>query len=506
MVQRLIKSRIHELQRGVVESDRFECRGPQLSILSEDQKEILFNGVLETLQRTGADIHHEGARELLKKHGCTIDGIRAHIPARLVYGTLATLPPTTTICPWDGDDSKKILIERNRTYFGPGPTTPNFIDVETLERRKYVKQDASVVARVCDALPNIEFVQSLGSISDVTNGLADIYEFSEMIQHTSKPIVSWSFSRAGCHDEHRIGIVMAGGEESFERRPNYIHYGEPISPLVSDFHGMDKCMYCAEHRIPQVYSPGTIGGGTAPATHAGQLVVGMSEAMVGVVVSQLISPGTCIIIGGMQSILDMRHSVYSYGAPELSLLSAAMTELCKHVGLPMFSTGGCSDAKVMDPQSAMEAALSINMALLSGGNLVHDCGFIESGMTGSLFQLVMDDEIIGMARAIQRGIEVTEETLALDVIDRVGPGGHYLYEDNTLEWFRSHWRPTLMDRNSYEEWDSDGRLSMRDRIIQKTREIIEQHRGCSAKVPQSARRDIDKILEGAEERVGRETG
>jgi trimethylamine--corrinoid protein Co-methyltransferase len=302
-----------------------------------------------------------------------------------------------------------------------------------------------------------------------------------------------------------MGMVLAGGEQAFERRPNFIHYGEPISPLVSDFDAIDKCMYCAEHRIPQVYSPCAIGGGTVPASHAGQLVVAMSESMVGVVVSQLISPGTCIVIGGVQSILDMRHSVYSYGAPELGLLSAAMTELCKHVGLPMFSTGGCSDAKMLEPQSAMEAALSINMALLSGGNLVHDCGYTESGMTGSLFQLVMDDEIIGMARAIHQGIEVNEQTLALEVIDRVGPGGHYLYEDHTLQWFRSHWRPTLMDRRSFEEWDVRGRLSMRDRIIEKTREIIEHHQGCSDKVPKSAKQDINKILEGAEERVGRET-
>jgi trimethylamine--corrinoid protein Co-methyltransferase len=478
-----------------------ELESPELSLLSEDQKAAIYNGMLETLQRTGADVHHEGARELLGRHGCTVDGKRVFIPPHLVTRALSTVPPTTMIYSWDGDASRNIRIEKNRSYFGPGPTLPNFVDPDTLQRRRYVRSDASIVARVCDALPNIEFVQSLGSISDVTNGLADVYEFGDMIQNTTKPIMNWAFGREGCRDLHRIGVAMAGGEEAFRRRPNFIHYGEPISPLVSDFHAIDKCMYCAEHRIPQVYSPCAIGGATVPATHAGQLVVAMSESMVGVVVSQLISPGTCIVIGGVQSIFDMRYTIYAYGAPELSLLSAALTEMCRWIGLPMFSQSGCTDSKVLDEQAAIEAALSINMALLSGATFMHDNGYLESGMTGSLFQLVMDDEIIGMARAICGGLPVNEVTLAVDVIDRVGPGGHYLEDDHTLEWFQSHWRPTLMDRNSFEDWEAEGRLTMNDRIVAKTRAIIEGHEGPRGKVPPDVKRDIDRILAEAEERA-----
>jgi len=300
-----------------------------------------------------------------------------------------------------------------------------------------------------------------------------------------------------------MGIAMAGGEEEFNRKPNYVFYGEPISPLVSDFHAIDKCMYCAEHRVPQVYSPCSIGGGTVPATHAGQIVVALSESMVGVVTSQLMSPGTCIIVGGVQSILDMRRSIYSYGAPELSLLSAGLTEMCHHVGLPMFSQSGCTDTKTMEMQSGIEAALSIHAAMLSGATFVHDNGYTESGITGDIFQTVMDDEIIGMARIIQSGIEVTEESLAVDIINQVGPGGHYLAEDHTMDWFRKHWRPTLMDRSSYEDWESGGRTTMKDRIIAKTRDLIENYEGPASRVPAEARKQLGKILEEAEERVKR---
>ncbi len=472
---------------------------PRFALLSDDQKQRIYLGMIKTLNDTGAHVHHDEARDILEQHGARVVGERVFIPPQLVRRALSTVPPTTTLFNWEGEESCRIEI--GRTYFGPGPTPPFFIDPDTLERRKYLRKDAAMVARVCDALPNIGYVDSLGSISDVTNGLADLYEHADQIQNTTKPLMSWAFNVENCRDEHRIGIVLAGGEAEFRQRPNFIHYGEPISPLVSDYHAMSKCVYCATHRIPQVYTPCSIGGATVPASHAGQLVVGLSEAMVGVVVAQLINPGTCVVIGGVQSILDMRQSIYSYGAPELSLLSAALTEMVHFCGLPMFSTSGCTDTKTMEAQSGMEAALSIHAAMLSGATFVHDNGYTESGKTGSIFQTVLDDEIIGMARAIQQGIVVNDESLALEQIKRVGPGGHYLYEDHTLEWARRHWRPTLMDRDSYEDWDRKGRPAMRDRVVKKTRDIIENYEGPAARVPADARKQIDAILAEAEERV-----
>lgn len=473
---------------------------PRFSFLSEDQKDRLFRGVIKTLNDTGANVNHEGVRELLAENRCRVDGNRVRIPPEVVKDALSSLPPTTTLYSWDGNE-EMCYVEKGRSYFGPGPTPPNFIDPFTLQRRPYLRKDAEIVARVCDALPNIGYVQSLGSINDVTNGLADVYEFADMIQHTRKIVMNWAFNVENIMDEHKIGIVMAGGEEAFRRRPNFIHYSEPISPLTSDFDAIGKCMYCAEHRIPQVYTPCCIGGATVPATHAGQLVVAMSEAMVGVVVSQLVNPGTCIIIGGVQSILDMRRAIYSYGAPELGIMSAAFTDLLNYVGLPMYSTSGCTDTKMMELQSGIEAAFSIQMAMYSGANFVHDNGYTESGITGDVYQTVMDDEIIGMCRLIGGGVEVNAETLAVEQICNVGPGGHYLYEDHTMKHFRNHWVPTLMDRNSYEDWDAQGRTTMKDRIVKKGRDIIENYAGPSARVPGEAKAEIDKILAGAEERV-----
>jgi trimethylamine--corrinoid protein Co-methyltransferase len=470
----------------------------QFSILSQDQKQRIFEGMIETLRNTGVHLHHEEARELLKEHGALVDGVTVKIPQNFVMDALATVPPVTIVQSWDG--TKKTRIEKNQVLFGPGPTPPNFTDPDTLERRKYVRTDAAMVARICEALPNIGFVQSLGTISDVTVSLSDVYEFAEMIQNTTKPILSWSYTRDTCRDIHQIAIAVAGGEEAFKQCPNYVFYGEPISPLLSDFHAMDKAMYCAKHGIPQVYTPCCIGGGTVPATHAGQLVCALSESMLGVVVAQLINPGTCVIMGGVQSIMDMQYSVYAYGAPELSLLSAALTEMAQYVGLPMFSTAGCTDTKILDPQGAIEAATSVHSAMLSGANFIHDVGYFESGMTGSVLQLVMADEQIGMSHVVAKGIEVNEETMAVEEICNAGPGGKYLDRDHTKKHASSHWKPTLMDRQSYEDWVAQGKKTMRDRVIEKTRDIIASFEGPISKMPEDAKKKIADILQAAEDR------
>lgn len=486
-------------------SDKTNCtvnRSPRFSFLSEDQKQTIFHGMLKVLQDTGANVHHEQAREIFKKHGCKVDGIRVYIPPNLVRQALQSVPLMTTIFDWEGNP--RIYIEENRSYFGPGPTLVYFRDPYTMERRKCLRKDATTVARVCDALPNIGFVEGLVTISDVPRGTDDVFEFADMIQNTTTPIMAWSYQRGGARDIHRIGCIMAGGEEAFRKKPNYILYSEPISPLVSDFHAIDKLMYCAEQGIPQDYSPCAIGGGTVPATHAGQLVVALSESMVGVVLSQLINPGTCIILGGVQSILDMRRGIYSYGAPELNVLSGGLTEMARYCGLPMFGTAGCTDTKVMEIQSGIEATLQIHTSMLTGANFVHDCGYTESGKTGDIFQTVMDDEIISMSRIIEDGIEVNEETLSVDIINRVGSGGHYLYEDHTMKWFRKHWRPTLMDRQNYEDWVKNGSQTMQDRIIRKTRDIIENHEGPISRVPKDVQKDVQKVTDEAVERVERD--
>lgn len=448
----------------------------QFRVLSDDQCEQIVLAAYEVLERVGARFHEPEALEILKQAGCVVsDETRVRFPAGVIQRALATVPARFTLFTRDGRPA--IKVEPNRAYFGPGPTCPNFIDPKTGKRRPFVKRDAALTARVCDALPNIDYVMSLGSINDVPQDKADIHEFDAMARETVKPIMSWSFSRQSLMQIHEMCAAVKGSKEKYARAPFMIFYAEPSSPLKHSAAALQKLIYCAREGIPLVYTPCPIAGATAPATLAGVLVQNLAETLSGVVLSQLIRPGTPVVVGGVVSILDMRTTILAYGAPELALLSAGATEVARKLGLPMFSTAGCTDAKCIDEQAAVEGAFSVLMAALSGANFVHDVGFIESAMTGSLEQLVMCDEIIGMARFIARGIRVDEEALAVDAIAEAFETTNFLAMSHTADNFRREFYfPGLMDRYRYGEWAADGKKTLGDRVRERMRQLLDGHR------------------------------
>lgn len=475
----------------------------RFSFLSDGQKRLIFNEVLEILQYTGVLVKHDEACQLLAENGCRVNGQHVYMPSHVVDRALNSVPRISNIYSWTGQAS--LRLEHGHTYFGPGPTCPSFIDPFTFERRSYTRQDAGMVARLCDALDGIGFVMSLGLVSDAPYGMEGLYEFAEMIQNATKPPIAWCFTKDHCQDIHQIGVALAGGPEKFRQQPNFLFYNEPISPLLSDFNAIDKVIYCARHNIPQVFAPASTGGGTVPATHGAHIAVTLAESLIGVVISQVVNPGASIIIGGTQSILDMRDMVFAYGAPELSSLEAGLTEMAEYLGIPIFSAGGCSDAKTMDAQAAIEATLSLHSAMLSGPNLVHDVGFMESGMCGSVFQLVLADEIISKSEFIAKGVLVNEETLARKEIQAVGPGGDYRKIDQPERKPASYWspRPTPSQSKKEDSNYSPALSCMPDRIVQRTQSLIQDHQGPAVKISDEVRQEIQNILKTAEARAGK---
>ncbi len=473
----------------------------QFQILSEDQCEAIYHNILEVMQRTGVDVYHEEARKMLKEAGAHVDGVRVYIPPFMVKEAIALVPDNFIVHHWDGSDV--IRLRKNEVYPGTGPSMPNYIDPYTEERRLFLRKDSADVARVCDALPNILFVEGLGSISDTTGDLADLYEFVELITHTTKPIAAWSFNRQSCESIYKVAVAMAGGEEEFQRKPNFMFYMEPIPPLVSNEESVDKVLFCAEKHIPAIFTPCCMGGGTEPATFAGVITNAAVESLTGLVIAQLKRRGAPFIMGGVLTVMDMLTSTYIYGGPELSIMCAGITDMGKYLDIPVFSTGGCTDAKITEPQAALEGAMSNYTAVLSGGNIIHDTGYSESGLTGNLFNVVMNNEILGMAFRITRGVEVNEDSMAIDVIEQVGPQGHYLLHEHTDKTFRTEmWEPELLNRLPIEEWKNAGAKTLGDKVKEKTRYLLENHKG--PEVPESARKEIENILQEAEDRVARE--
>ncbi|MGD9374524.1 MAG: trimethylamine methyltransferase family protein, partial [Anaerolineae bacterium] len=333
--------------------------------------------------------------------------------------------------------------------------------------------------------------------------LGALYEFAGMFPNTSKPIVAWSYDRFDSAGIHEIAIAEAGGQDAFEKRPNYVHYCEPLSPLTSTFEAVDKLIFAARHRVPLIFTPCPIAGGTAPVTVAGIVTQGAAESWMGLTLAQAIQPGLPFFMGGVYSVMDMSSMILAYGAPELPLMMATVTELAHFAGLPLWQTGGCTDSKTFDEQAIIEGSMSVFFSALTGGDLTHDVGYTESAMTGSVFQLAAMDEAIGYSRRITRGIEVNEDTLAVQAIDNVGPNGHYLREDHTRRYYKNEfWYPNLCDRRNYEEWEMMGKTTMKDRTIARVRDILATHQPTPIK-PETEQ-VIEKVLAEAEERVKEE--
>ena len=239
---------------------------------------------------------------------------------------------------------------------------------------------------------------------------------------------------------------------------------------------LEKLLYCIEKDIPVIYTSATTAAQNGPATLAGALALSDARILSGLVIGQLKRPGAKMIVTMHASSMDPRSGSHTYASPEHMICQAAARDLANHYHLPTWGRAGCTDAKVVDQQAAFESGSEILMQALSGENLIHDVGYVESGLTGSWDALVMANEFIGAAKRVVKGFEINQDTLALDLIEQVGPRGHFLAEPHTAEHFRQEfWLPELIDRESFPDWEQKGKSTLLDRVKAKVKKVLETH-------------------------------
>jgi len=450
---------------------------PKFQVLSEDEIEAIYFAALRVLYETGVRVYDKEGVELAYSGGAIVedtteDSSLVKMPPWMVDKARATLPRKVVVV---GPDRKyRMELYKNQIYFGAGSDTPFTIDPYTGKRRRATYQDVKNFARLAEALPNIDFHMSLGIVQDTAVGTYDRWQYLAMLEGTNKPINVTAVDLDGVRDQLEMATIRLGGEEEWKKGPCFSLYIEPVSPLSHSQEVVQKLLFAADHDIPFVYTPCPLAGATSPTTLAGTAVQALTESLFGIVLSQLRKPGASLIIGGLMSNMDMLTTVYCYGSPEMALLSAAYTDITKWLGVPEYETAGCSDVKIFDEQAAMEATINIATAALAGGNMIHDVGYIEQGLTSSMDLMVASDEIIDMVKRILRGIPITDETMALDVMDTVGPGGHYLEHDHTYDRFKTEiWRPKMLDRNNFENWTAAGGKRYGERVHERVIELLE---------------------------------
>jgi len=450
-----------------------QYRPVQVRSLSEDQICLLHEASLEIMSRTGMRFFEEEALDLFRRAGAGVsEGNLVRIPPHLVEWALRTVPKNVTI--YDRNGQRAMALGGYRSYFGPGSDCSYIYNLETGQRRLAVLEDVVRAVRLVDALPNLDFVMSMFLPSDVPQDLYERRQMAVMLQESTKPIVFVGLEAASTVYAVEMASAVAGGLESLQRSPFVINYVNVVSAFRHNDQSVKRLLYAAERNLPTIYAPSKSRGTMAPMTVAGAIALGNAGQLAGLVLSQLKREGSPFLrsLPGGDGI-DMRSLVSLYAAPDGGPFGL---DLAHHYGIPTFGMAGCSDAKTFDAQAAAEAALTLFDNALNGANLIHDVGYLDCAMTGCLEFLVFCDELIGWLRRYLRKLEISEETLALDLIHEVGPDGHFIDRKHTLRHVREEWVPALMDRNNYQRWAANGATTLQERANHRVREVLADHR------------------------------
>jgi trimethylamine--corrinoid protein Co-methyltransferase len=436
---------------------------PRLTVWDENACRRVHEATLRVLASTGVDVHHEGARAVLAAAGARVDGARVRLTPALVAAALDSAPCDAVLRSRGG--SPPLDLRPGAGYYGTGPDCLYVLDPDSGERRRARLADVAASAALCEALPNIDFVMSMALPEDVDPEQADLAQFAAMLGATTKPIVV-STPREG--DRLRVMHEMAaacGEVGSF----GCLTMSSP--PLKHDHEAIDKLLVCAELGIPLVLAPAAGCGTSAPASVSAAAVVCNAEVLSGLVLHQLVSPGAPFVYGVGAGAMNMSTAVDVYCAPEAFLGDQVASDLARFYELPSWHYAACSDSKLLDGQLAAEYALATLLGGLSGATLLHDVGYLESGLQSSLDGIVLGDELVGWVRAFTREVPVNDEALAVEEIEAVGPGGNHLARPYTRTHFRSFWRPGLLDQSAHERWRSEGATTLAERVRERREEL-----------------------------------
>ena len=461
-----------------MENNYLELSPPMFRCLDDRQLTRIHEASLHILSRVGVTVDCKEAIDLLDGAGADVSNPkRVLIPGNLVEKALETAPSTVVL--HKRDSTPFVRLSGNRCYFGGTPDQPDILDPKDGQRRPCRIADVEANARLIDALPNLTWSftsEWAGYPQGLPAVLAGKVSFMIQLENSEKPLGSSIANVQNLKDQLEVCSLVAGGTEELRRHPFFFGSVEPITPLVHGRDAMEKSLLLAEYGLPNVVYVMPMAGATAPATFAGTLAVANAELLSHLTIMQLKREGAPMIYGAMPNIIDMKTTIYPYGSPELNLLVGAATELAHHYDLPMLGTAGCTDAKVMGVQAGLEVMSQCVSSVLFGANMVHDVGLMDHATMISPELMVLTDEIIGMTGAMIRRLEVDDESLAMDLIESVGPGGSYLAEDHTFDHFRSFWVPEILDRSMDANPRSAGSAVHSEELLrEKTLKILTTH-------------------------------
>jgi trimethylamine--corrinoid protein Co-methyltransferase len=462
--------------------------GGQYKPLSNDQVQQIHTAALSILERTGVQVEEPEALQLFREAGARIDeaASRVRIPQSLVEDAINWAPSKVLLA---GRDPKWDLeLEGAKVHIGTGGAALKILDLETGQLRPALLRDVAELARLVDALSNVHFFLIPIYPTDMPKETVEINKYFAALANTTKHVQAGVYTVQGIRDvvemsEHIVGAHSRGsgrGPTALRERPIISFITSwMVSPLKFATDVTTLLIEACRQSVPVVLSAAPMAGSTAPATLAGTLAQLTAEQLSGVVLTQLVQKGTPLLIGPIPATADMKSGRYLAGASEFGLANAAMAQMAQFYHLPIYNSAGMTDAKIPDIQAGFEKAMSAVLAALAGSNFIHHAaGMLENMNIVAAEQFVIDNDILGMVMRVLRGIEVNDETLALEVIDEVGPGGHFLMAPHTLRYMRSEffYPSAVIDRQGWDMWQQGGGLDARERAKEIARGILADHK------------------------------
>jgi trimethylamine--corrinoid protein Co-methyltransferase len=468
-----------------------------IQCLSESEIQALHDASMAILRDAGVSVPHERVLDALASAGADVDTACkiARIPERLVMDSVQRA------------GKQYVLYGRSTEHtarFGHGdmvllssPGQYGWIDMDTGRRRAPTVQDARDAIRLGDALPHVTIVGCMAMPEEVPSEYRDVFQTAELLKGTGKPTRVFVANDRTAEYVLELYRVVAGGAAALRQRPMAETFLEPISPLQLPEEGLDVLIKFLEAGQPASFGPMAMTSGTAPATLAGTLAQENAEVLACLVVTQVLAPGSPVTYGGIPHIMDPRTSICSFGSPEQGLMGVAMAQLAHHYGLPVYINVGITDAKLPDAQAGIEKGATMILGMLAGADTFGHAGICGTDHGGSLPWLYIDNELMAYVKRVARGFDVTAETLAADVVSRVGPGGSYLAEEHTVRHFREEiWFPgAAWTRDMWESWEEAGSTSMGDRATAGVKQILETHQ--PEPIEEGLAREIDRIVAAA---------
>ena len=469
---------------------------PQLQFLSQETVDRALDEAYELLMDPGVLIHYDEALRLLGDAGADVDleSRVARIPRSLAETAVETAPSSFHLYDLDGDPV--VHYGGDDVHFDPGSAAIEIIDYEAQQSRTPVTVDCENFVRLAEKLPQIDAVATSIVCGDVPKGMGDWYRLYLLLLYARKPIITGTFSIESFSIMHELLVAVAGSTEALADKPRAVFDACPSPPLMWSDITCANLIDAARARVPAELIPMPLMGATGPATIIGSAVQHAAEALSGITIHQLANPGSPIVWGGSPAYFDMRTGAPPMGAMATMMLDCTYAQIGKRIkpgGLPTHAYLGMSDTKIVDAQTGLESASGAILGALAGINMMSGPGMMDFESCFSLEKLVIDAEIVGMAKRLVRGVDDSEQPLALDVMREVGHKGNFLATKHTARHYRAEdYMPSeVIDRDYRQGWFDKGALDVNARAHRRVEELIASYE--PLELPEDVMRELKAV-------------